>query len=59
MLALDGGFSPPCWVFLTRAAVQQTLTTGHYKDSMDRLMLGVAVGFRLGREVTPKMAASA
>ena len=40
-------------------AIQQALTTGRYKDSMDRLMLGVAVGFRLGRDVTLKMAASA
>jgi hypothetical protein len=39
--------------------IQQTLTTGRYQDGMDRLMLGVAVGFRLGREVTQKMAASA
>ena len=38
-------------------AVQQTLTTGRYKDSMDRLMLGVAVGFRLGKGSNAKMAA--
>ena len=40
-------------------SINSIFTTGRIKDGLDRLMTGLSVGFRLGREVTMKMANSA
>ena len=48
-------------LYLTRPqeSINATFTTGRLQDGLDRIMTGLTVGFRLGREVTTKMANSA